>query len=358
MRIWTYGEMNDKVQMDLDLEDETFIKPNEMIGYFNEALTEAEAEILLLNQDYLRTRYYVPLVPGTSRYALPKNIFANKIRGIQYSNGALIYPVSRLRRMNEFDLIALINAYGQSDDYSYYPVNDYPGQTEIILLPPSRDTAVLAPIASLFTPMILWYIRNCARVPLSGEYCNTEVIATAQVSTTLDTIQTYAGTVTRGITQQGVPGAYPGSVAYVTGDKVKFLAGPLSGTIPAPLVEGTVYYVIASGSGVIKIASSLANALAGTAINLTTAGTVYFTMDVAATTTIINATLIDIPEFSTFVMQWVKCRCMEKEGDPRLGGAVETLAQQRAQLNNTLATGFDDDDDKIQMDMSFYNEMS
>lgn len=355
MKIWTYGEMDAKVKADLDLEDETFIKPNEMIGYYNEALTEAESEMIVMNQDYFLTNFFLPQVQGQQRYALPGNIFANKIRGLQYANGSLIYPISQIRRRDKFDIVSLINQYGISDDYKYLLTNDVPGQAVLNLYPVSRETAILTQ-AGFFAPVQLWYLRNCARVPLVGEYCNPEVILPSQVDIANDTIQTFAGTNANGVPQRGTPGGYPGSLAYKTGDKIKFNAD--NGTLPSPLVAGTVYYVIAGANGLIKVAASLINALQGTAIDLTTIGTVYFTVTVAATTAIVNATLIDIPEFATFVMQWVKCRCLEKEGDPRLAGAVDSLTQQRKQLNDTLVKGIDDDDDKIQMDMSFYEEMS
>ena len=91
---------------------------------------------------------------------------------------------------------------------------------------------------------------------------------------------------------------------------------------------------------------------------MTTVGTVYFTIKVAATLAIIDATLMDIPEFATFVMQWVKCRCMEKEGDPRLAGAIDILAQQKKQMVDTLTEGIVDDDNEIQPDYTHYQEMS
>lgn len=357
MKIWTYEEMEAKVLRDLDLEDETFIKADEMIGYFNEALSEAESEIMVTNQDYLLTKFFVPMVQGQNRYDLPYNIYANKIRGLVYRNGAILYPIMQYRRKDKFMEIAMTEQYGINDDYRYLLVNDVPGQAKLQIHPVSRDTAILAPYAQKFTPVELWFIRNCARVPLVGEYCNPEVIATTQVDPGADTIQTYAGTTTQGIPQQGLPGAYPGSVAYKTGDKIILRPGP-NGTLPSPLVPGTVYYAIAQGSGLIKLATSLANALAGTAIDLTTTGTVYQTMTVAATTAIVRATLIDIPEFATFIMQWVKCRCMEKEGDPRLAGAADTLAQQKKQMVDTLTEAIVDDDTTIEGDFTHYQEMN
>lgn len=361
MKIWTYQEMKAKVFTDIDLLDETFVSANEVAGYFNEALGEAAAEICELNQDYFRTKYFLPLVTGTSVYSLPFNIYANKIRGILYSNGSLIYQVRKYRRRNEFENIVNTDQFGAADAYKYDLINDVPGQSKLELHPTSRDTAILPPAVGPFTPMTMWYIRNVARVPMvafngnPAELCNLELIAPSAVNPITDQIQTLSG-VTTGIHQQGVVGAWPGSIPYVTGDIVQ-VSTISSGVLPAPLVVNTNYYVIALGSGVIKLATSLVNAFAGTAIDLTTAGTVHLTIRVGATTAITNATLIDIPEFSTFIMQWVKCRVMGKE-DPRLAGELETLVMQKKEMVDTLTNAVPDDDDQIQADFSHYEECS
>lgn len=363
MKIWTYREMQSKILRDLDLEDETFISKNEMVGYFNEAITEAGSEIESLNKEYFLTKYYLPVVSGASRYALPPNIFANKIRGLVYQNGSIIYQVKPFGRRNKFEDIAFSEQYGQADDYRYLLDNNVIGQAQLKLHPASRDTAILSPSPAPFVPFRLWYIRDCARIPMvafstqAAEQCNPEILATTQVDTALDQIQTFAGTTTVGNPQEGEPGAYPGSIAYITGDQVQFQPGP-NGTLPAPLVAGVIYYVIAGANGLIKLATSMANALAGTAIDLTTVGSVYHTMTVAATQNIVHATLIDIPEFATFIMQWVKCRCMEKEGDPRLDNATMMLAQQKKQMIDSLTNAIPDDNDEIQPDFSAYQEMS
>lgn len=357
MKIWTYGEMEQKVLDDLDLNDETFIKPDEMRGYFNEAITEAAAELYVLNQDYFLTKFYIPVVAGQMKYALPANIFANRIRTVMYANGAVIYEVAQYRRKNKFEAMIITDMFGQADDYMYTLWNDIPGQAYMEFHPQMRDTAVLAPGGSIFAPLIMYFLRDNNRVPLSGEFCNPEIVAPTQVNVGSNQIQTFSGTTTNGIPQQGMPGASPGSLAYKTGDQIQFSVGP-NGTLPAPLVVGTSYYVIASGSGLIKIASSLQNALAGIPLTLTTVGTIYFQIMVAATTAIIEATIMDIPEFATFIMQWVKCRCMEKESDPRLEAGVATLTQQREQMVSTLVKGIDDDNDMIQADYSFYNDFA
>lgn len=60
------------------------------------------------------------------------------------------------------------------------------------------------------------------------------------------------------------------SRVFQTGEKVWVSS---SGTLPAPLTASTDYWVIRVSDTTIKLATTLANALAGTAIDLTTAGT-------------------------------------------------------------------------------------
>lgn len=59
-----------------------------------------------------------------------------------------------------------------------------------------------------------------------------------------------------------------------------------TGTLPAGLSPATVYYAIASATGVIKLATTPANAAAGTAINITDAGTGTHTLTYLANFTV------------------------------------------------------------------------
>lgn len=56
----------------------------------------------------------------------------------------------------------------------------------------------------------------------------------------------------------------------ITGDAMQFVAG---GTLPTPLVAATTYYAIAVDANNFKVATSYANAIANTAIDLTAQGT-------------------------------------------------------------------------------------
>lgn len=365
MKIWTYGEAKQKIYDDCDLSDETFVSPNEMIGYFNEGLTETEAEIHLLNAEaeYFKTKYFVPFTTGVGKYDLPDNIYANKICAIMYANGPLIYPIVQYRRRFRYENMLQTDQFGQADEYRYSPFNDIPGQARIEIRPVARESAILPPSASAFTPVIMWYIRNCARVPkmaygsAPADFCNPEIVNPTSVNIATDQIQTVSGSTSFGVKAQGAPGCYPGSLAYITGDQVKLYPGP-GGTMPAPLVAGTTYFVIAGASGLIKLATSAANATAGTAIDLTTTGTVFLEIRVAATQAIVDATIIDIPEFTNFVIQWAKCCAILKEIKAVPQEETDKLGDFKKQMIDSLTLAIPDDDDEIQADYSHYAEMS
>lgn len=66
---------------------------------------------------------------------------------------------------------------------------------------------------------------------------------------------------------------------YLTGDRVKVST---TGTLPAPLVPNTYYYITYLSDTLVEIASTLANAIAGIQINITAAGTGTHTIRSAA----------------------------------------------------------------------------
>jgi hypothetical protein len=342
-KIYTYGELEAEIRLDTDLQeddpDEQFVTKNEMIGYCNSGILKAQSEIMTLQQDYFLTKTPVPLISGQDEFDLPSNIFANKLRGVVYKNGPIIYPVRKFKTYNKFESIAFGEIYSSSDDYRRYLKNDAPGQVKMVLVPPARETAILPPLSGTFTPMYYWYIRNANRVPIQGEYTNAENILSTSVDTSANTL------------------AVSPLVPYVTGDQIKlYLSG--SNTLPSPLLEDTIYYAIAVSDTSIKLATSASNASAGTAIDLTTTGSDYFTMRVAATDTIIDATIIDIPEFYTFIKEWVKANCIYKDGDPRLPVTLQNIEQEKKLMIDTLVESEPDNDDTLSGDFTPYNEMS
>lgn len=231
MRSWTYGELKEKVENDLDLIDELFITPNELLSYFNEAIDQAEAEIHKLGceNEYFLSAMNMPLVYGQSEYALPENIYANKIRRIVYSHNNRIYPIERFRGSKMFEQIAdTLSDPGSDPWYKYIIKNDSAATgPKIVLFPAAQETNSAA--------VTIWYIRNANRL-----------------------------------------------------------------------------------------------------IN--------------------DSDVLDIPEFSSFVIQHVKCRAYEKEGHPNVQAALAVLQSERQLMIETLSEMVPDDDNRVEMDVSYYRD--
>ena len=151
MRIWTATEVIEKVRVDMDLQEETFIDyPSEYYGYLNEAIDEAEAEIHKMyqgrSQHYFRKPYLLPLVSGTARYALPTDIYANKITYIQYNNNGKRYKIEKMTTKDITDV--------NTDDYYMFDLEnvDAASGVEMVLYPTPGETVADA--------VTIWYIRN------------------------------------------------------------------------------------------------------------------------------------------------------------------------------------------------------
>lgn len=150
------------MEKDLDLGDEQFITASEMLGYCNAAIDEAESEILTLNEDYFLTSYVYPWTTDVGAYALPADIYGQKIREFVYANGSIIYEIKRLKMGKKFGLIADILQSGRPDDYRYYLTNPSVGVGfQMNIVPAPRETASVA---------TLWYIRNAARVAVDADF--------------------------------------------------------------------------------------------------------------------------------------------------------------------------------------------
>lgn len=371
MKVWRFEEVQRKVLEDLDLQDETFITPTEFAGYVNDAINDTEAEIqnLTLSPDYFLSKKPLPLVLGQTDIKLPADIYANKIRGVVYQNGPIIYPMSKLKLRTQFMDIPFSQQFGQADDYRYLITNQEPGQVRMQLLPAARESAILppplpypesfTPSPALFYPAMLWYIRAAQRMPIPtynnvpGELLPRESLVPASIDAALDTISTVCGSVRP---SDGVTPYVPGGQYYVLGDIVYLTT---TGTLPAPLQANTPYYVIQTGTpGVIQLAASQQLARAGTAIDLTDQGVGYHQLSVVTTTRILAKLPVDIPQFYPFLIALVKWKCLFKEKDPRLADIEKEIVQQREQMTATLSKMVPDLDDEIEPDFSAYEEMS
>lgn len=81
MRTWTLKEFKDKIELEHDLQEESFISSAEMINYINEGIDWAESIVISLYEDYYLDRTeWLPIVDEDE---LPETIYANKLRKVE-----------------------------------------------------------------------------------------------------------------------------------------------------------------------------------------------------------------------------------------------------------------------------------
>lgn len=172
MPVWTLANIKTKVEQDLDTEDELFVQDSELTGYINEAIREAEAEIIKLGiQDeyFLSKMPAFNLVSGTEAYAMPTGvtgeIYANKIKRMVYMNGTRRYPIKRLRGTKMIEKYHDLNYLPSGlDEYRYLILNDLATGPKIILTPtPQENTA---------NAVTIWYVRNAKELVAAGDVCD------------------------------------------------------------------------------------------------------------------------------------------------------------------------------------------
>lgn len=70
-----------------------------------------------------------------------------------------------------------------------------------------------------------------------------------------------------------------------------------------------------------------------------------------------DTSLCDIPEFTDYIIQFVKTRCYEKEGHPNFTQSAQMVQYKKQNMINTLSTMTPDDDNEIEQDASIYWDM-
>lgn len=99
---YTWGEVRETVEADLDLAGEDFSTASELMSLGQRAVNKAEALILTLNEDYLLApQSTITLVSGTATYSLPTGIYAHKLRRLFYNDGSTKYRIDKIKNLDE-----------------------------------------------------------------------------------------------------------------------------------------------------------------------------------------------------------------------------------------------------------------
>lgn len=152
MVLFTYNSIFTKLGNDLDVTDENFVSEDEIMGYINEAVDDAQAAIHNLNYEdkYFLKSSTFSWVNGTSDYTLPADIYANKIRQIFYNNGTDKYEIVRTKDL------AATNFIDAGSDYCYLIVNPTAGSLPVARFYPT--------VAETSTNAMIWYVREMLKV--------------------------------------------------------------------------------------------------------------------------------------------------------------------------------------------------
>lgn len=150
-----WSELKSEIMDKYDLNEETFVDTEEMLAYINDAIEDIESEIHCINDKYFETEGFLELVSDTDSYALPSDIYATKITGVYYNDGARKYEITPIR--NKADILD-INA---NDDYRYRLVNSTAGGVAFKLYPPSRESSTEV--------VTIHYIRSCKKIELESD---------------------------------------------------------------------------------------------------------------------------------------------------------------------------------------------
>jgi hypothetical protein len=167
MRFWNWSEIRTKISQECDLEDEDFVRPEELLAYANEAIDEAEAEIHSLYEDYFLKKTDLPVFANDEFFSLTTllpDIYADKIRRIIFreGSGTTVYTVTRLKDWKKFEQKAVADTQLTTDLYQYFLINSTPGNPQIMLVPKSREAGT----------MTVWYLRNANRLSVDTDICD------------------------------------------------------------------------------------------------------------------------------------------------------------------------------------------
>lgn len=158
----TLKEIRERVQVDLDLQEEKFIVDSEINQWINDGIREAEAEISTLGPEihnYFLAKKTIDTVANQSEYKLPAQIYADKVRAIIFDdNGINTHKITPIKRFDEVPYIL----QGGTDQYFRYIMTQEKKGTRMELFPTPATTSTTKPIT-------IWYIRNAKELDVDTD---------------------------------------------------------------------------------------------------------------------------------------------------------------------------------------------
>lgn len=146
MAFTTLLNLKTKVLRELDLEEDSLISNDEFINYTHDAVKDMVSEMMKLGHE---DRYYTSyaetsLVSGTAKYSLPSDCFAQKVYTVALVKNNSLYPIKRMRGVNEFNKVlnAGLSIASSNSDYKYIFINESASSGVKIQLVPQPNESI------------------------------------------------------------------------------------------------------------------------------------------------------------------------------------------------------------------------
>jgi len=260
---------------------------------------EAEIHKLDIEDNYFETYAPIPFQAGVQDYALPSNIYANKILRIVWRKNAEIFEIRRLTKLDRYTDIAVMEMFRNNGVPYYYQI--------------LNNSPVIGPRIHIVPAMV----DSVAVYNTTANRAQNAVSFTVASATGIAAGQFVSGV-----------GIEPGTrVVSVVGTTVtiseKVQVTVSAGAISFSDQDALMYYI------------REANRITG------------------------DTSIVDAFEFDEFVVQHMIVSCLGKEvGNPRLPLEQARLADLQQQMISTLTEMVPDQRNEIEPDFSFEKEMS
>ncbi len=168
MEFSTLAEIRTRLENECDLFGEVFVDQSdsndELLGYINAAINIVESKIHNLYEDYFLNKATLTLVSGTSTYATPTDIYANKIRALIYNNTQtrFCYEIKRIMRLGDPAFLSQVAANAQTI-LRYIITNDGTTGIKLNMYPTPQESGAVVDC---------WYIRNAKRLTDEDDVCD------------------------------------------------------------------------------------------------------------------------------------------------------------------------------------------
>lgn len=299
MEYKTFATLKSDVFTELNLDNEVIIGDDEFMAIVNRAIDYCEGLIhkFRCEDSYFEACAPLALTANYQDYALPSDIYANKIKKIICQKTDWIYEIKRMKKLGRYIGAAYADLNLSSNHrYEYMIINNSPTVgPRLRIFPKPQETTTVVSTTGTWTLGSQTITVASGTGIVAGQFvsgtgipANSRVVSVSGVTVIIDSPTTAAG-----------------SATALTFKEDDFL----------------IYYIRNAN----KITST--------------------------------SDKIDIPEFSSFIEQFAKVECLKKEQNPRLAQEQELLGVLEKHMTETLAEMTPDEDNEVEVDNRFDEEI-